>query len=198
MRTFVFGMLISSCSLSALAVEKPFSIELLSGLVEQESVVDGYGNTTLLGYDTSFGIRAAYQLKKGFAFEVSYHDYGQSENVYVDSYGDLITDKVSTTAMNAGVKGVVPFDNGFSIHGRVGLSLWDAELEKTDTYYPGQLFKSIDAGSSLYFGAGLQYDITPDIVIGADYSITNMDILFFNSSIDHTVDDVSFSIGYKF
>lgn len=196
MKKIILGILLTSCALPVLA-ESNFSGELLAGRAEQETSTDSFDWNTS-GNDISLGIRAALKVNPNLAFELAYQDYGETDDTYTDLYGDTITDKVSSSAVNMGVKGIIPFEGGFSLHGRIGLSLWQAEIKETDSAFPGETFKADDDGSDLYYGLGLQYDISPEFVVGVEYAYTDMDVSIEGISVDHEVKNLSLSLGYKF
>lgn len=195
MKKIILGALLTSLSVSAFA-ESGFSSEVLLGTADQKSSIKNFGSTS--GDDTSLGLRGIYTLNQNIGFELSYQDYGQTNDRYIDEWGDTITDKVSTTAFNLGVKGIIPLDNNFSMHGRLGLSTWDVELEETDSFYPGQVFKVDDSGTDFYYGVGLQYGFSPHFQLGAEYTITNMDASLANVSVDHEVKNLAFSLSYSY
>jgi len=188
------GILLTSCALPVLA-ESNFSGELLVGRAEQKSSIDDFGSTS--GDALSLGLRAALKVNPNLAFELAYQYYGETDDTFADG-GDTITDKVSTPAVNVGVKGIIPFEGGLSLHARIGLSLWEAEIKETDSAFPGETFKADDDGSDLYYGLGLQYDMSPELVVGLEYAYTDMDVSLGGVSVDHEVKNLSLSLGYKF
>jgi len=196
MKKITLGILLTSCAIPVLA-ESNFSGELLVGRAEQKSSIDSFDSTTS-GDDVSLGLRAALKVNPNLAFELAYQNYGETDDTYVDRSGDTITDKVSTSAVNVGVKGIIPFEGGLSLHARIGLSLWEAEIKETDSAFPGETFKADDDGSDLYYGLGLQYDMSPELVVGLEYAYTDMDVSLGGLSVDHEVKNLSLSLGYKF
>ena len=89
-------------------------------------------------------------------------------------------------------------ENGLSLNARVGVSFWDSEFEGTDSSAPGIIFKADDDGTDLYYGIGAQYDINPNLYVGAEYTLTKMDISTVGISADFEVDNLSLSLGFKF
>jgi opacity protein-like surface antigen len=172
------------------------SVELIVGKADQDTET---GSTKITsGDDTSIGIRGSYFFNKNLAFELSYQSYGETDDVRVDSFGDTIHDKIKTTAFNLGLKGILPIENGFSIHGRLGLSSWDWELSSVDSSMPGFVFESDDNGTDFYYGLGLQFDIDDNFFAGAEYTIMELDVDVNSFSIDHKVSNLSAFVGYKF
>jgi opacity protein-like surface antigen len=194
MKKVVLSVLLMSSVLPAVA-ENNFSVELLLGMADQELSADGLSTS---GNDTSFGIRGAFSLSENFAIEGAYQSYGETDDTYIDDFGDTINDKLSSTALSVGVKGIIPFNNGVSLNARAGISFWDVELEETDSYFPGQTFKADDNGNDLYYGLGAQYDINSQVTVGLEYTITKMGISTEGVSADFDVKNISLSLGYKF
>lgn len=193
-RNIIVGLLLGSSAFSASA-ENSTSAEILLGMADQEVSANG---ASASGDDVSFGIRGAISLHKNISAELSYHNYGEADDTYIDGFGDTINDKLTTTAFNLGVKGILPLDNGLSLNARIGVSFWDSELEETDSSFPGQIFKADDDGTDLYYGIGAQYDINSNIYVGAEYTLTKMDISTEGVSADFEVDNISLSLGFKF
>ena len=192
-KNIIWGIILGSTAFSAVA-ENDFSGEILLGTADQEVSA---GGVSASGDDISFGVRGAFSLSENFAIEGAYQSYGEADDTYIDSFGDTINDKLTTTALNIGVKGIVPLDNGVSLNGRLGISFWDAELKETDSAFPGQTFKADDDGNDLYYGIGIQYKINSQIFIGAEYTITKMDISTNGVSADLDVNNISLSLGFK-
>lgn len=193
-RNIIFGLLLGSSSLSVFA-ENNTSAEILFGMADQEISANGASGS---GDDVSFGIRGGISLNQNVSAELSYHNYGEADDTYIDNFGDTINDKLTTTAFNLGIKGVLPLENGLSLNARIGVSFWDTELEQTDSFFPGQIFKADDDGKDLYYGIGAQYDINPNIYVGGEYTLTKMDISTEGVSADLDVDNISLSLGFKF
>ncbi|MBL0710025.1 MAG: outer membrane beta-barrel protein [Colwellia sp.] len=141
MKKVVLSVLLMSSALPVMA-ESDFSAELLLGMADQELSAGGQSTS---GDDISFGIRGAYSLNENFSVEAAYQSYGETDDTYIDDWGDTINDKLSSTALNLGFEGILPLENGFSLNARVGISFWDAELKETDSSLPGETSKGDDS-----------------------------------------------------
>lgn len=198
MKQRLLGLLLAVCALPVIAEDR-FTAEILLGTADQKSTAKVDGETlSISGDDLSVGVRGAFSLNKHLALELSYHNYGETDESYIDEFGDSINDKVSATAFSAGVKGIIPFDNGISLYGRAGISFWDVEARSTDSYFPGEVFEANDDGSDAYVGVGLQYHLTSKLIAGVEYTITTMGLSVEGISVDHEVKNLSLSVGYKF
>ena len=193
MKKYALGVLLTVSGLPALA-EISVTPELLVGKADQSTDVNGSKVTD--GDDTSLGLRAVFGINKNLDVEVAYQDYGETDDTYVDSFGDTINDKFSTSALNVGLKGIAPFSDKLAFHGRVGLARWDTELKSTDSSSPGQTLSLDDNGVDIYYGVGVQYNLTPKLNVGMEYDITEMDVSFSGLAVDHTVKNLSLSLGY--
>ncbi len=191
MKRLVLGILLTSSALPAVA-ENAFSTELLFGIADQEST---YGSESTSGDDASIGIRGALKFNQHIAIELAYQDYGETKDT-LD--GNTISSKVSTTAINFGAKGMIPFSNGFSLNGRFGIALWDNEIKKNDSSSSSGSFNADDSGRDFYYGVGMQYEIQPQLVFGAEYTIADMDVDWDNTAVDHEVKNFSLSMGLRF
>jgi opacity protein-like surface antigen len=189
-RNIIVGVLLGSSALYASA-ENKLSAEILLGMANQEISTS---DTSPSGDDISIGFRGAMSLHKNISAEISYHNYGEADDIHIDGFGDTINSKWTTTAFNLGAKGIFPLDNGVSLNARLGISIWDTELKFTDSSIPGQEFKAEDDGTDLYYGIGAEYDINSNMYVGAEYTLTKMNI----STADSDVNNLSLSLGYKF
>jgi OOP family OmpA-OmpF porin len=194
MNKLVLSILLISPVLPVMA-ENNLSAELLFGTVNQEFTNNGYSKS---GDDLSFGIRGTYSLIESFSIEGAYQIHGEIDDTYIDGFGDTINEKLSSTALSLGLKGILSLDYGISLNARVGVSFWDVEAKETDSSLPGEIFKSDDNGNDLYYGFGAQYDINSQVTFGLEYTITNMGISTETVSADYDVKNISLSLGYKF
>lgn len=180
---------------SPVLAQGSFSGEILLGSADQET--SGSGGS-ISGSSTSFALRGVYGVNENLGVEFGYHNYGSFSETYIDSFGDTINDEASATAIAFGVKGIAPVHNIFSLVGRVGLALWDYELEETDSAFPGTVFSFSDDGSDIYFGFGGEFSVQENIHIGIEYSMLEMNMSFFGSSVKHKVNNLGVSVGMSF
>jgi OmpA-OmpF porin, OOP family len=191
-------LMIAFCSAPALA-DSPFSAELLLGTADQKSTIKFMGTSeSTSGDDISLGVRGVYTMNPNLAFEIAYQNYGQTDDTYIDEFGDTINDKVSSKALNLGVKGMLPLNNGVILYGRAGVAVWDLKFRETDSAFPGEVFTADDSGNDIYYGVGVQYDLNPQLSIGVEYTITEMSASLEGISVDHEVKNLSLSLGFKF
>lgn len=196
MKKSTLALVLTTMALPSFA-ESKFSGELLLGTADQETELSVGGSTS--ADDTSIGIRGAYQYNENVAIELAYHNYGEAESSYIDVYGDTYHDKLETTSVNIGIKGVLPVDNNFSLAARLGLAMWDYTLTGTSAALPGGSLTLEDDGTDIYYGIGAQYDFNEKVFVGVEYTVTELDLSLLGVlSADHEVKNFSLSIGSRF
>lgn len=193
MKKCAIGILAFLITSPAIA-ENGFSVELLQGfaqhMLEAEDAVSE-------GDSITFGLRGNYTFSRFFALEAGYSLYGEGENNYKDSYSDNIEETFSASAFESGVKIIIPANYNFSLNGRIGLSIWNAELEVLDSAFPGKKFTDEDNGTGLYMAFGVEFSFTK-IKVGAEYSFVYMGTDFIGREIDYSIENISLKVGYIF
>lgn len=177
--------------------EVSVSLDAQIGSADQESSASGF--PTVSGKDTSYGFRLGIDINRYIGFEFGYHNYGEATDSYIDFWGDTITDTMETTSINFGLKGMAPVSDDFSFVGRLGIGLWDYEISETDSFYPGQVFKSDDDGNDFYYGIGAEYLINDNLFVGVEYLKLDIDVdLEGVLDVDHSVENLAVYLGYHF
>ncbi len=192
------ALLASISFYSAAEANKPFSAELSIGTTDQESDFNDEDSKPN-GDDTSIGLQFGYQISKNFIAEIAYNDYGKIENDYIDPFFHF-TSSIETTAIQIGLKAIVPISKTISMFGRAGLSHWTYDLKVSEA--GGQSFSENDSGQDFYYGIGLQLDINEQWFTTLSYSITDLDAEISGGStptkIDHEIKNLALSIGAHF
>ena len=174
MKKIVLGALLCTVSIPSIADTGLFSGEVLFGHTNQ--MVKGDDIEESDDSELSFGLRAIYQFNNNMAFELSYMNYGDAEDSYVDSSSDTITVGISSTALQAGVRGIFPLTNQLSLNARVGISHLNAELQFEDSFTPNDVDKGKDSSSDIYYGIGARYTLNPQFFVGAEYTVSKHDL----------------------
>jgi opacity protein-like surface antigen len=195
MKIAFLGLALSAFTIPAFA-ESTTSLDFLVGLAKQSSEYEGTEFSS--GDDISLGLRLAIGINKNVAAEISYQGFGETNDTYIDQWGDTINDKVSSNAATLGLKGIIPINNQASLNARLGIARWDLDVKTTDTAFPGIIFKYDDSGTDLYYGVGGQFKITPQFSIGVEYTIVPMDVNIDGDKIDHQVENLTGSLSYSF
>lgn len=195
MKKLFLGLVIATLSMPVLA-ETNTSLEVLLGSAKQTT--DFNDGTTSSDSDTSLGLRAAIAFHPNIAVEIGYHNFGETDDTYIDSWGDTLNDKVSTNAASLGLKGILPLNNQISVNARVGMSRWSLEAKETDTAFPGVVFEYEDKGTDFYYGIGAQFKLNENFSLGAEYTITPISVSDTALDIDHEIENFAISVGYSF
>lgn len=193
-------LFLAMCVLSTSALANSgFSAELMAGSATQR-IEPRLASGNISGDDASHGIRFGWQFWKHMAIETSYQNYGKAKELFTYFDGTSSSDwkgAFEMTAINAGVRAIIPFENGFSLSARGGISRWDYDAEYTQLDSGGTGFFDDDDGTDFYFGASLRYDFD-NFFISGDYTVVDADIKFDGSDAEHKTKDFSFAIGRKF
>ncbi|ROS00222.1 outer membrane protein with beta-barrel domain [Sinobacterium caligoides] len=223
MKKIFLGLFALSTTLPTLALaDSGFSAELLMGTSDQSvsmdrPPVDATEDFDLSDKALSYGIRGTYAFNDYFAIEAAYMDYGSVEQGYgamaLDVHGMKqeigVEQKLSSRALNAGVKGSYPLTQRLSINGRLGASYWTMKQETginasisfddIDIIHAfGPTNTESDSGVGMYYGVGLQYDFTKRFFMAAEYSMTSMEADFGHQSVKNDIDNLALSVGFKF
>ena len=157
------------------------------------------GISGVSGRDTSFGIRMGVPLSDYLVIEGALYDYGEASDNYFDGFGDLISVKTSTKSANFGIAGVFPISYTPSdIIGRIGLAVWDADVEFRDSSLPGQVFTDSDDGVAVYFGFGARTSVASNVRLGIEYNFLSFDTNYLNVAGDQTIDNFAFTVDVGF
>lgn len=195
MKKIIFGTMLGLASLSTYANDGSFTAELLVGTTNQDVEGDD-------GDDTSLGLRGVYNINSNAGIEASYQNYGEADYSYIDSFGDTINEKTSSDSINIGIKGILPFENGFALNARLGIAFWNVDAEITDSSVPGVTFSGAGSGNDIYYGIGGQYSISDKAVIGLEYTMAEFGVSpdgdLQGVSVDVDLSTFALSVGLNF
>lgn len=157
------------------------------------------GIPSVSGRDASMGIRLSIPVGDYVHLEGAAYDYGDANDNYIDTVGDLISVKMSTASMNVGMAGIIPLRyTATDFIGRLGLALWNSEIEFRDSSAPGTVLSDNDNGVSLYLGLGARTYITRNIAIGLEYMIFGFDTTFTDVAGDQYIDNFALTVDVGF
>ena len=134
----MLGAAAMSMSAGAIAQQQPASGWYVGGDVGQLDLEDA-------DKDTAFRILGGYQINRTFAAELGYAMLYDKDNVEVTAW-ELV-----------GI-GSFPLANRFSVFGKLGFAMWEAEFPGGD-----------DDGTDLTYGIGLQYDVSRNLGLRAQW-----------------------------
>ena len=117
--------------------------------------------------DTGFRILGGYEINRTFAAELGYTSLFDKDGVEVTAF-ELV-----------GI-GKFPVANSFSVFGKLGLAMWDAEIDGVGS----------DDGTDLTYGVGVQYDLTSRLGIRGQLQWYDVD--------EADADVISVGVIYRF
>ena len=128
---------------------------------------------------TTFEIMLGNRFNENFAIEASYIDLGESE----DGIPPVWT--ISGSSLGLGMRVFAPVTDQVELTGRIGIHSWELQLDE-DGY--GTLFE--DDGTDLFYGFGVNFGLTPNLGLGAHYTIYDLD--------EEDVTSLSFDMMFRF
>jgi OOP family OmpA-OmpF porin len=137
----VLGIAATTFALSAVA-QTPDSAFYVGGSIGQSKLKDCTGCSD--DKDTAWRVLGGYQLNRNFSAELGYHNFGSFGGTKANAW-ELV-----------GV-GLFPVTNQFGIYGKLGGH--HSELKDGGS----------ETGNGLTYGAGLQFDITPQVGLRGEW-----------------------------
>ncbi|HEX7221435.1 MAG TPA: outer membrane beta-barrel protein [Burkholderiales bacterium] len=120
------------------------------------------------GKDNAFKIFGGYMFNRHFGIEGAYVDLGEV-SYSGNFFGTPVTGgRVEVTGINISALGALPVNEQFSVFGKIGLFLWDAEANDTTG---GAAFSAKEDGTDLSFGVGVGYHFTRNLGIRAEWEM---------------------------
>ncbi|MCW8107452.1 porin family protein [Alteromonas ponticola] len=120
-----------------------------------------------------------YRFNQYFALEGGYINFGD--------YGNDITE-ASTDGFTTALKGSYPITEKFSIYGKLGQLWWETDYKLGDV-------KGKYDDESLFVGGGVAYEINPQFLITAEYTVYDADLDAEDAIED--IDDTNFDTDLK-
>ncbi|MGD8571782.1 MAG: outer membrane beta-barrel protein [Gammaproteobacteria bacterium] len=195
MKKLALLLFVSVFPLSGAQAQNVFSLGVAVGSADQE-----YSNlfTEVSGSDTSIGIRLGAPVGEFMVIEGALYNFGEANDNYFDEFGDFITTKSSTTSINGGFAGVIPLSYAADLVGRIGLTLWDSEIEITDSAFPGEVSVDDDNGVGIYFGFGARAKVAYNIKVGFEYMFFDFEPSYFGVTGDQSIDNFALTLDVGF
>lgn len=140
--------------------------------------------------DTAYQLFAGYQFNPHFAVEAGYVEFGDfSANAAMPDYSAKA--EVSAEGFTAALVGKLPIQNGFSVHGKLGMIAWNGDYKESDS--DGWSYSESTDGSDPFYGIGAEY-VVNQVMMRAEYERYDLS----DSGDDFAIDLVSASLGYRF
>ena len=155
----------------ALAASQASAQAYLGGSIGQSDVDDEITNGLITsgsvdGKDTAFKIFGGYMFNRNFGVEGAYVDLGEVS--YSGSFGGapVTGGKVEINGFNVSAVGAFPVNEQFSVFGKIGLFIWDADASDTTGGMP---FSASADGTDVSFGVGVNYSFTRNLGVRAEW-----------------------------
>lgn len=137
--------------------------EIATGLITSGSVD---------GKDTGFKVFGGYMFNRNFGIEGAYVDLGEV-SYSGDFFGSPVTGgKIEVTGFNIAALGSYPVNEQFSLFGKIGLLVWEAEASDTTGGVP---FSAKTDGTDISFGLGVSYNFTRSLGVRAEWERFKLD-----------------------
>lgn len=143
--------------------------------------------------DTGYKLFVGYQFNPNFAIEAGYVNFGEF-TANAAAGRDNANLELGIDGFTGALIGKLPIQNGFSVFGKLGMVVWDADLSGSATV-SGQSFreKGSEDGTDPFYGIGAEYEIN-QIMIRTEYERYDLS----KSGEDFEIDLFSASLGYRF
>jgi len=113
---------------------------------------------------TTFEFFLGNRFNENFAVELNYIDLGESE----DGIPPVWT--LSGDSVGVGLRLFLPLSEQVELTGRLGIHSWQLELHEAGT---GTI--ADDDGTDLFYGVGVNVGLTPNVGMGAHYTVYDLD-----------------------
>ncbi|PCK05585.1 MAG: hypothetical protein COA42_18135 [Alteromonadaceae bacterium] len=133
--------------------------------------------------DIGYNLNVGYQFTKYFGIEAAYVDLGEHDYNQAITSSFSVEGNVAVRGMDVSAIATLPLSEQFSLYGRVGYYLWEADINfRTIGSIPGlsSLSSSTnDDGGDISFGVGASYAVSEkvDLQLGfTRYAADDIDI----------------------
>jgi OOP family OmpA-OmpF porin len=124
------------------------------------------------GKDTAFKVFGGYMFNRHFGVEGAYVDLGEV-SYSGDFFGLPVTGgKVEVSGFNVAALGSYPITEQFSVFGKIGLFIWEAEASDTTGGVP---FSAKEDGRDISFGVGVGYNFTRNLGVRLEWERFKLD-----------------------
>lgn len=139
------------------------------------------------GKDTAYKLFGGYMFNRNFGAELSYLRLGDVS--YSGSFfgAPVVGGTVEASGFNVAAIGAFPVSPAFSLFGKVGFFMWDAEASDTTAGAP---FSAKTDGTDLSFGLGAAYNFTRNLGVRAEWERLKVE--------DADADLLSIGLVYRF
>lgn len=141
--------------------------------------------------DTGFRAFAGFGDTESFSFEIGYSDFGEAT---FDAQSDgccfypagPVNITASTTGFDLGVVGRAPMSESVAFIGRIGLLMWEVDV---DAVVGGGSGSESEDGDDIFFGLGLEFMSSPAMSLRGEFTRYSLD--------DSDLDSISLSLVFR-
>jgi len=196
-----------SANHKALAVALEFTL----GETEQSPLIAGNSDEVIT--TNTFALKASYEFHPTWRVETAYEYYAVGDGTYLTDSEGIINEAVFSSAFLLGVKKSYILTERFTVNVRLGYSIWNINYDIEFEDHSAD-FSYTDNGSSLYWGLGAEFYVTPRFYVTASYTQLTMHILQPDENIqsdnvsnlylsvdsdrENEIGNISLGIGYIF
>lgn len=155
----------------------------LAGSIGSASLEEDFDGFNVNDDVASYRLLAGWQLGDAFGIEAGYLDFGTFEQ-RVDLGGATALTQLSANGWTLGGTLAAPLTEQFSIVGRAGVFVWDADIAVDG------IREAVDDDSNPYYGAGARFAFTPNLWLLGDWTRYELD--------DVNSDVISLGFEYRF
>ena len=155
----------------------------LAGSIGSATLDEGFDDFRIDDDAESYRLLAGWQLSDSFGIEAGYLDFGTFEET-VDLGGTTAITEITADGWTFGGTIAAPLSDQFSIVGRAGVFVWDADVDVNG------LRAAVDDDSNPYYGGGARFNLTPNFSLLGDWTRYELD--------DVDTDVISLGFQYRF
>ena len=163
MRQLLAFIIAAFIAFPALAQDTGFYVGGHLGQAKGKDACDGFAGPGVScdDKDTSWKLLAGYRFSRNLALEAGYTNLGE-----MTARGPGGTATRESTAWELVGVGMLPMGNNFSLYGKAGVYRGDTEGRLNTVLLTGT---TDDKNTDLTFGAGLQFDMTRNVALRAEW-----------------------------
>src|SRR5690554_2693134 len=180
-RFLLFCLLFTASSVFA----EGFYTELSVGQARQKT--DIHAADSYSADDISMGVQIGYQFLPYMAVELGYYDYGKATK-----RRGLVRSSMDTSAINTGLKFILPLGDWVALYAKTGIAWWDYEHKATLRN------KVSKKGRDFYYGAGAKFNLNEIFAIGLEYQGFSFDVDANTLDAKHKVDHIALTLSVLF
>ncbi|WP_179957434.1 outer membrane beta-barrel protein [Exilibacterium tricleocarpae] len=171
MNKSIAALIVGTCLASPLAIAQSNDTGWYLGLGAGRAYLEDDNRLVGVDFDaddTAMKVYFGYKINQYIAIEGSYADWGEPDDrIGGNKY------EADLSGFGGFVMGILPVTDRFDLFAKIGVYLWDAELENKRT----NLELADEDGYNLGFGFGAGYDLTNNVGIRVEFEAVDADTL---------------------